>query len=357
MGVVISNPIVPILSNFLFEINGNKLTVTASDLHTTISSEIEINSNDKFDITVPAKILLETLKNLFDQPIQFIVDTKSFSIELISDNGKYKITGESAADFPKTAVLKNTDLVEISTDTFKHAIKNTLFATSTDELRPAMTGVLMEVSKKKITFAATDGHRLIRYDRLDVSNKSNANLIIPRKTLTILNAILPTQNGDLAIDLNETNASFKFGNTVLISRLIEEKFPAYQNVIPETNSADMTISRLDLVSTLKRLSIYANKNTHMVIFNITNNELNVKGEDLDYSNEANETLACEYAGEEFVIGFNAKFLLEVLVNLNAEQVHFKLIGANRAVVIVSTEKSEQEDMLSLVMPIMIPVYA
>ncbi len=355
-GVITTNPVVPILENFLFEIEKNILTVTASDLQTSMITEINVESKEKGSIAVPARILLDTLKNLPDQPVTFSIDESTYSIEISSDNGRYKLSGENATDFPKVPSVSNDFSSVISSDVLARAVNNTIFATSSDELRPAMTGVYVNLGDKNTTFVATDGHRLVRYRRTDIKSDNGNAIIIPRKALNLLKATLPTENTEVSIDFNMSNAFFKFGSIRMICRLIDERFPDYENVIPSQNPIKMTISRTDLLGSLKRIAIYANKTTHQVRLKITGSELQVSAEDLDFSNEANERLSCEHEGEDIEIGFNAKFIIEMLSNLDTEQIKLNMSASNKAGVILPVEKDKDEDILMLVMPVMLNQY-
>ncbi|MEP2667596.1 MAG: DNA polymerase III subunit beta [Cyclobacteriaceae bacterium] len=355
-GVITTNPVVPILENFLFEIEKNILTVTASDLQTSMITEITVESKEKGSIAVPARILLDTLKNLPDQPVTFSIDESTYSIEISSDNGRYKLSGENATDFPKVPSVSNDFSAVLSSDVLAKAVNNTIFATSSDELRPAMTGVYVNLGEKNTTFVATDGHRLVRYRRTDIKSDSGNAIIIPRKALNLLKATLPTENTEVSIDFNMSNAFFKFGSIRMICRLIDERFPDYENVIPSQNPIKMTISRTDLLSSLKRIAIYANKTTHQVRLKITGSELQVSAEDLDFSNEANERLSCEHEGEDIEIGFNAKFIIEMLSNLDTDQIKLNMSASNKAGVILPIDKDKNEDILMLVMPVMLNQY-
>ncbi|MFM8834905.1 MAG: DNA polymerase III subunit beta [Cytophagales bacterium] len=356
-GVITTNPVVPILENFLFEIDKSNLKVTASDLQTSMITEITVESKEKGSIAVPARILLDTLKNLPDQPVTFSIDTTSYAIEISSDNGRYKLAGENATDFPKVPSVSNDFSASISSEVLAKAVNNTIFATSSDELRPAMTGVYVNLGEKNTTFVATVGHRLVRYRRTDIKSDNGNSIIIPRKALNLLKTTLPTENTDVTIDFNMSNAFFNFGNIRMICRLIDERFPDYENVIPSSNPIKMTINRTDLLGSLKRISIYANKTTHQVRLKITGSELQVSAEDLDFSNEANERLSCEHEGEDIEIGFNARFLIEMLSNLDADQIKLNMSASNKAGVINPAEKDKGEDILMLVMPVMLNQYA
>ncbi len=355
-GVITTNPVVPILENFLFEISEGLLTVTASDLQTSMITEIEIESKESGNIAVPARILLETLKNLPEQPVTFSIDEDSYSIEISSDNGRYKLAGENATDFPKVPTVTDDFSVSLSTDVLSSAINNTIFATSNDELRPAMTGVYMNLTDTNTTFVSTDGHRLIRYRRVDVASEDGNAIIIPRKALNLLKSTLPTENTSISIEFNVSNAFFKFNNIKMICRLIDERYPDYENVIPLDNNNKMVIDRSELLSSLKRIAIYANKTTHQVRLKITGSELQISAEDLDFSNEANERLSCEHDGEDIEIGFNARFLIEMLNNSSSSKVQLSLSEPNKAGLIAPLDKDENEDILMLVMPVMLNNY-
>jgi DNA polymerase III subunit beta len=355
-GVITTNPVVPILENFLFEIDNNQLTITASDLQTSMITDLEIESKESGNIAVPAKILIETLKNLPEQPVTFSIDTSTYSIEISSDNGHYKLAGENATDFPKVPSVTPDFSVTMSTDVLHTAINNTIFATSNDELRPAMTGVYMNLTDTNSTFVGTDGHKLIRYRRVDVATSNGNTIIVPRKGLNMLKNTLPAENIEVTVDFNVSNAFFHFGNLKMICRLIDERYPDYENVIPTDNPIRMTIDRLEMLSSLKRISIYANKTTHQVRLKITGSELLISAEDLDFANEANERLACEHEGDDIEIGFNSKFLIEMLSNLESAQVELHLSAPNRAGLIIPKDQDENEDLLMLVMPVMLNNY-
>ncbi|WP_028663695.1 DNA polymerase III subunit beta [Runella zeae] len=357
-GVVSTNPIVPILENFLFQLDTNLLTVTASDLQTVMITEFQVESLDKGAIAIPAKLLLDTLRGLPEQPIAVNVDNDTFGIEIVSDNGRYKLAGENPIDFPKIPSVNRSFSVELSSVALQNAIANTIFATSTDELRPAMTGVFLQLGSDYATFVATDGHRLIRYRRYDVKSVVDTTMIIPRKALNLLKSSLPSENVVVKAEFSQANAFFSFANIRMICRLIDERFPDYENAIPTNNPNVLTISRGEILNSLRRISIYSNRTTHQIRLKLTPpNQLVISAEDLDYANEANERLLCEYNGDEMEIGFNAKFLIEMLNNLDATTLSFELSAPNRAGIVIPMEKDDDEDILMLVMPVMLNTYA
>jgi DNA polymerase-3 subunit beta len=319
-------------------------------------TELEVEAKENGSIAVPSKILMETLTNLPEQPVTFSIDEETYSIEINSDNGRYKLSGENATDFPKVPTVSDGNAINISSDILANAINNTILATSNDELRPAMTGVYMNLTDTNTTFVATDGHRLIRYRRVDIASDVDNSMIVPRKALTLLKATLPNENTNVNVEFNVSNAFFKFGNIFMVCRLIDERYPDYENVIPVGNENNMTIDRSELLGSLKRIAIYANKTTHQVRLKITGSELMVSSEDLDFSNEANERLSCDHDGEDIEIGFNGKFLIEMLANVSSKEVTIKLSEANKAGLLVPVKQDENEDLLMLVMPVMLSNY-
>jgi DNA polymerase-3 subunit beta len=352
-GVITTNPVVPILENFLFEIENGVLTITASDLQTSMITELEVEAKESGSLAVPAKILLETVKKLPEQPVTFSIDEDSYTIEISSDNGRYKLAGENASDFPKMPEVTEGVTVDIASEVLSSAITRTIFATSNDELRLSMTGVYFALSNTNATFVATDGHRLVRYRRVDIASETEHAIIIPRKALNLLNTTLPSENSNVIVEFNNANAFFRVNNVKMICRLIDERFPAYENVIPANNENHMTIGRLDLLSSLQRISIYANKSTNQVRFKITGSELQISAEDLDFSNEANERLSCDHDGEDIEIGFNARLFIEILNNLDCDLITLQLSEPSRAGLIVPGKQAESEDILMLVMPVVI----
>ena len=355
-GVVTNNPVVPILENFLFEISDSTLTITASDLETSMITELSVEAKENGRIAAPAKILLETLKNLPDQPVTFTIDEETYTIEISSSNGRYKLSGENATDFPRVPVVKGGNAIEIPSNVLGRAINKTIFAVSSDELRPAMTGIFVQLRSDNVTFVATDGHRLLRYRRTDIATSQEASLIIPRKAFTLLKSTLPSEATAVRVEFNQSNAFFSFDNIRMICRLIDERYPDYENVIPVQNPNKLVIERTALLSSVRRISIYSNKTTHQIRLKISGSELQVSAEDLDFSNEANERLSCQYEGEDMEIGFNAKFLIEMLNNLDSDEITFELSTPNRAGLLMPIANEENESVLMLVMPVMLNNY-
>ncbi|CDS96973.1 DNA polymerase III subunit beta [compost metagenome] len=352
-GASSSSTVLPILENFLFEIKDNTLTISATDLQTSMVTSLQIEAKEEGKVAMPSKILIETLKTLPDQPVAFFVDNNTLAIEISAGDGKYKLSGENPEDFPKIPVIDNAHTVNMPAPILAEAISKTIFAVSNDELRPAMSGVLVQLGDKAITFVSTDAHKLVRYRRSDIGVEKPASLILPKKALSLLKSSLPSEDINVSIEYNSTNAFFSFGNINLICRLIDERYPDYEAVIPQVNPNKLTVDRLLFLNTLRRVVIFANKTTHQVRLKISGSELNISAEDLDFSNEAHERLGCQFEGEDMEIGFNAKFLVEMLNNLASEEVVIEMSTANRAGLLIPAVAEENEDILMLVMPVML----
>ncbi len=351
-GAISASPVLPILDDFFFSIKNNQLTIAATDLETSITNKLQVMSDGDGAIAIPVKILLETLKALPEQPITIAVDEETYGITITSAYGKYRLAGESGQDYPPIPEAENADTVMVPSATLLKAINKTLFATSNDELRPAMTGVYVSLDFGKLTFVATDAHKLVRYTFFNIPGEVATSFIIPKKALNLLKNALPLET-EVAMSFDKANAFFSFGDTRLVCRLIDARFPDYNAVIPVGNPNLLTIKRTDLQSSLRRIAIYANKTTNQVILDIAENSLTVSAQDLDFSNEAAEQLSCTYIGSPLTIGFNAKFMAEMLGVLESEEVKLELATPSRAGILLPVEEVDGEEILMLVMPVML----
>jgi DNA polymerase-3 subunit beta len=351
-GVINANTVLPILEDFLFEIDKNKLTVVATDLETVMRVQMEVEAKDTGRVCIPAKILIDSLKNIPDQPLTFNID-KNYSVEITSDNGKYKVMGENPDNFPKEPAADDTSSFTVSAAALVTAINKTLFAVSSDDLRPAMTGVYFEMDKMGLQFVATDAHRLVRYKRKDVACPKNDSLIVPKKPLNLLKAALPVNEDELTVSYNSNHLFVKHGTTQMSCRLIDARFPDYKVVIPADNPYKLTVNKSDFQSALRRVSVFSNKSTNQVVLNISGSELQLAAQDVDFSFEGNERMKCSYDGEDLAIAFNAKFLIEMLNAAESDDVVVELSTPTKAGIIKPTEQDENEEMLMLVMPLML----
>ena len=352
-GVLNSSNTLPILDHILFELYPGQLRLTATDLETTISASIQVEATQGGKIAIPARLLLDTLKTFPEQPLTFS-QADNNTLEISSDQGKYALAYANADEFPQAADVTDASSVNIQGDTLATAITNTIFASGNDDLRPVMSGVFFQLSSSGLTFVATDAHKLVKYERSDLVAPETAEFIMPKKPLNLLKSVLLGSEAEVKIDYNSSNVQFSFENTVLICRLIDGKYPNYEAVIPKENPNVMNINRVQFLNTVKRVSIFSNKTTHQIRLRIAGAELHISAEDIDYSNKAEERLACSYQGDDMQIGFNARFLTEMLSNLNSDEIQLELSLPNRAGIITPVDGSEEgEHVTMLVMPVML----
>ncbi|MEO1012627.1 MAG: DNA polymerase III subunit beta [Bacteroidota bacterium] len=352
-GVINSSNTLPILDNFLFDLDQERLTVSASDLETTMNSVLKVDSQDKGTIAVPARLLLDTLKTFPEQPLTFVVEDNN-TVEISSNHGKYALAYADGAEFPKAVELADPSSTKLLGDILATAVAKTIFAAGNDDLRPVMSGVFFQFSPENLTFVATDAHKLVKYQRADVSASQVAEFIMPKKPLNLLKGILAGSESEVLIEYNDSNAKFSFDDTQLICRLIDGKYPNYEAVIPKENPNRLGISRNQFLSSVRRVSIFSNKTTHQIRLKIAGAELNISAEDIDYSNKAEERLTCSYQGDDMQIGFNSRFLTEMLNNLSSDEVSLEMSLPNRAGILTPADGlDEGENVTMLVMPVML----
>ncbi len=354
-GVLGGNNTLAILDNFLFEIEPERLTVSSSDLETTMMTSLSVKAEESGAIAVPARLLMDYLKTLPEQPLTFTIDESTLGIEIASSFGKSKMAGFPADEFPKNPVLEEPSSISVPAEVLSAAIQKTIFATGNDDLRPVMSGIFCELGQDAIRFVGTDAHKLVRYARTDLSAPGIGSFIFPKKPLNLLKSTLGTTDADVQIEFDNTNVKLSFDEIVVIARLIDGKYPNYEAVIPKDNPNKMLVARVALLGSIKRVSIFSNKTTHQVRLRISGSELSISAEDLDFSNEANERLSCSYEGEDMEIGFNSRFLIEMLSNLDTEDVQLSLSAPNRAGILTpaGSDGAEGEDILMLIMPVML----
>jgi DNA polymerase III subunit beta len=351
-GALGSNPVLPILEDFLFKVEDKTLTIAASDLETSIATSIEVQADEDFSVAIPAKILLDTLKALPQQPVTVSVNPDNQGVEITSSYGKYRLAGENGADFPNIPEADGVDTVKINSQYLLEGIAKTVFATSNDDLRPAMTGVYFQVDFNKLICVATDAHKLVKFTTHHLVGEVATSFIIPKKALNLLKNALPA-NETVTISFNKANAFFSFGNTNLVCRLIDARYPDYNAVIPVDNPNKLSANRSDFQNSMKRIAIYANKTTNQVVLDMNDKSLTVSAQDLDFSNEATEQMTCNFTGSPMKIAFNAKFLVEMLGVLGSEEINIDLSTPSRAGILTPIEENTDYEILMLVMPVML----
>ena len=355
--VISSKNTLPILDNFLFNLSGNELEITASDLESTLITRMKLENTDgEGTIALPARILLDTLKEFSVQPLTFDINVSTMAVVISSENGKFNIVGQNGIDFPALPVIKKDKKFSFSlnADILLAGINRTLFATADDELRPVMGGIFVEAATDKITFVASDAHKLVRYQRTDAKADDNASFILPKKPASLLKNILPKEEGSVKVEFDDKNAFFTLSDHKVVSRLVEGNYPNYNSVIPKNNPRKVTIDRVEFYNTLKRVSVFSNQASNLVKLQLKGNQIMVSAQDIDFSISAYERIKCQYEGEDIEIGFKSVFLLEILANIGSQDVMIELADPTRAGLFlpVSTD-NEDEDLLMLLMPMMI----
>lgn len=359
-GVLTNNNTVPIINCFHFHLEEGLLTVKATDLETTLIATIEVETagiEGLTEIAVPSRMMLDTLKNMDDQPITFSVNDNTLGIEITSGEGTYRLAGQNAEAFPTLPEIKDTVSIKIGATALVGAINKTVFAASTDEMRPQMSGVYCEITPNGTTFVATDAHKLVRYRLNEICGEESTNFILPRKPITLVKNIMGGIKDDVEVEVqyNFTNVTFSFENFFIICRLVEGKYPNYDAAIPKENPNKLTVDRVSFLNVLRRVKIFANQSTYQVRLSMSGDELMISAEDLEFSNDAKEKMPCQYDGEEMEIGFNAKFLTEMVSNLESEHIVIEMSHPSRAGIIFPIDKdgNTNEDVLMLVMPVML----
>ncbi|MCR4847617.1 MAG: DNA polymerase III subunit beta [Bacteroidales bacterium] len=355
-GVIGSNNTLPILDDFLFQLSDSGLKITVSDLETTMTVNVTPDVMEGVgEVTIPARILLDIMKNFPDVPVTVNVAEDTLAVVLNAGEGQYKLSGHKSDEFPQIPVMEDTSAWEIPADVLARGFEKTVFATGNDEIRPIMSGVLMEMKDNHMTFVATDAHKLVRYRRTDLRSDVQATFIMPKKPINQLKNILGSLGDEpVKIEFNRTNASYVFGDYKLVCRLIEGHYPNYEAVIPANNPNQLVIDRQLFLSAIRRVAVFSSKATHQVRFKIAGQEILLTAEDIDFYNEAKERLACSYTGDDIEIGFNSRFFQEMLNNLDTEEVKLEMSAPNRAGILTPVNnETAGEDILMLLMPVML----
>ena len=355
--VISSKNTLPILDNFLLNLSGNDLEITASDLESTLITRMKLeNAEGEGIIALPARILLDTLKEFSAQPLAFDLNLDTMAVVINSENGKFSVMGQNGVDFPALPAIKKDkkSSFSINADVLLSGISRTLFATADDELRPVMGGIFVEASPDGITFVASDAHKLVRYQRLDAVAEDSSSFILPKKPASLLKNILPKEEGPVTVEFDDKNAFFNLNDYRIVCRLVEGNYPNYNSVIPKNNPRKITIDRVEFYNTLRRVSVFSNQASNLVKLQLKGNQITVSAQDIDFSISAYERVKCMYEGDEIEIGFKSVFLLEILANIGSQDVVMELADPTRAGLFLPAETENQsEDLLMLLMPMMI----
>ncbi|MGI6048019.1 MAG: DNA polymerase III subunit beta [Petrimonas sp.] len=353
--VINSKNTLPILDCFLLELDGNVLTITAADNETRLETKVEVNSSEGTgNLAINSKNLLDPLRELPDQPLTFDVNDETLEVFIYYHNGKYNFVGLKGDEYPKPKELKESAIgLSIPADTLFNGINRTVFATADDELRPVMNGIYFDITTEDLTFVASDGHKLVRVIHKDVKSDGRSSFILPKKPANLLKSLLPKESGTVEIKFDENNAYIKMSNFVMICRFVEGRYPNYNSVIPQNNPNNVTLDRLSLLNALKRVSVFSNPASSLVKLQMSEDKIVISAQDIDFLISAEEIIPCQYNGNVMNIGFKAVFLIDILNNIPATDVKIELSDPSRAGIIVPFENEENEDMLTLLMPMML----
>jgi len=349
----------PILDNFLLQLEGKTLTMTASDIETTLITSMEVETAEgNGKVAVASRLLLDTLREFSEQPLSFNINDSNLALVITSANGSYNFIGQNGDEYPRLPQLQDdARSLSLPVPTLSAGISKTLFCTADDELRPVMNGIFFDITSESLTLVATDAHKLVRYKTTfttaSVKDEELVNFILPKKPANMLKNILPKENGEVEIRFDSKNAHFKLANYTMICRQVEGRFPNYNGVIPKSNPYKIIIDRVTLLNALKRVSVFANQASNLVKLAFTANQIHISAQDIDFSISAEETISCQFEGDPIKIGFKSSFLIEILGNINATDIVLELSDASRAGLILPFENESNEEILMLLMPMLL----
>ena len=353
--VIMAKNSLAILEDVLFDLQGNVLTLTASDGETTIRTSLDVeNAQGEGKVASGAKLLLDTLKEFSEQPLSFDIDDQNFGVNITSSNGTYSFVGVAGREYPEMpAEEQDVNRFAMPAQTLLDAINKTIFCTADDELRPVMNGILFDLNEEQLTLVATDAQRLVRYINRDIKGVAPQSFILPKKPATILRAILGKEEDEAVIRFGQKNARFTFGRTEIVCRQIEGRYPNYNAVIPQINQNEVTLDRQTIVNACKRVAVFANSGTSLLKLALSENTIKISAQDIDFSTSAEETIACSYNGTPMAIGFKAPFLIDILQAVTSDDVLIRLADPARAGLILPSEEPENQELLMLLMPMLL----
>ena len=354
--VISSKNTLPILDYFLFDLKEGVLKITASDLETTLVGTLAVENVEREGlIAVPVKLMLDSLKEFSEQPLTIEANESTWEIVVSWKSGKLTLPGTSGLSYPNLPELnaETKQSLALDVDTLMVGINKTIFATADDELRPVMNGVYINLEPQSVTFVATDAHNLVKYAS-ETAAEATASFILPKKPANLLRGLLPKEDGEITVEFDDKNVLFRLKNQVLICRLIEGNYPNYNAVIPANNPNKVFVDRLELLNAIRRVAVCSNQSTNLIKLDISKGTINLTAQDLDFSVSAQESLPCDYEGEDIVIGFKSTFLIEILSNIETTTVLVELADSTRAGVFKPVyDQQPSNDTLMLLMPMMI----
>jgi DNA polymerase-3 subunit beta len=353
--VINSKNALPILGDFLFEIDGNTLHLTASDSENVMKTQLELTESDgSFRFAIGNHDLLEAVKGFSEQPITFDVNLEQNLVKISYQNGLFSLPVDNADEYPVTqSVNEFAKAITLPNSVLAENINRTIFATAQDELRPVMNGIYFDLSADNLAVVASDGHKLVRNKIFSVKSEEPAAFILPKKPASLLKNLLGKDGGDVTIRFDERNAEINYGDGVLQCRLIEGRYPNYNSVIPQNNPNEVRVDRLGLLAALRRVQPFANDSSNLVRFHVEGSTLQLDAEDYDFSKTATERMTCDYNGNPMSIGFKGNAFIEILSNIECPDVVIQLADSSRAGLVLPSEQPENQEILMLMMPMLI----
>lgn len=353
--VINSKNSLPILADFVFEIENNTLRLTASDSENTMKTSLELNESDSNGVfAIGNHDLIEAVKGISEQPITFDVNLQDNIAKISYLNGLFSLPIDSADEFPiAQEISAGANVININSSVLAENINRSLFATGQDEIRPVMNGIFFDLSPESLSIVATDGHKLVRNKILNINNEVPASFILPKKPANLLRSMLSKDGGDVTIKFDDRNAEINFGDGMIKCRLIEGRYPNYNSVIPQSNPNQLSVDRAALLSALRRVQPFANGSSNLIRFHIENGILQLDAEDYDFSKTATERMSCEYNGMPMSIGFKGASFIEILSNIDSQDVIIQLADPSRAGVVIPSEQPDNQDVLMLMMPMLL----
>ena len=353
--VLASKNAMPILDNFLFRVSEEKLSVTASDGDTTMITSVSVSNVDGTGaFVVPAKTIMEPLKEMPQQLLTIEVDNGNYEVIVSYANGKYHFIGGNAAEYPLLKELEEgANHFDINPQALLNGIQSTIFATAEDDLRPVMNGIYFDIQEERLTFVASDSKKLVRLINNSVKPGFVGSFILPKKPANLLKNVITKDQLLCTVCFDSKSARFQLGDYELSCRLIDGRYPRYEAVIPKNNTNKLTIDRQSFVSSLRRIAVFSNSATNQVKFDLEATQMTISAQDVDFSTSGTETITCAYSGTPMSIGFRANFLIEILNTIGAQNIEMLLSDPARAGLVTPVENNEGEELLMLIMPMML----
>lgn len=353
--VINSKNALPILGDFVFDINGQTLGLTASDSENTMQTTVELNESDgNGRFAIGNHDLLEAVKGFSEQPITFDVDMSTRIAKITYQNGLFSLPTENADEYPTAQTIGDASTsIIINSQMLSENINRSIFATAQDELRPVMNGIYFDLTPDCLAIVASDGHKLVRNKLYTIKSDQPASFILPKKPATLLKNMLGKEGGDITIRFDERNAEINYGDGIILCRLIEGRYPNYNSVIPQNNPNELRVDRLGLLAALRRVQPFANDSSNLIRFHVENAVLQLDAEDYDFSKTATERMSCDYNGQAMSIGFKGSSFIEVLSNFDCPEIVIQLADPSRAGLVLPSEQPENQDVLMLMMPMLL----